>query len=57
MADEPLQPEEAPVAQDQAAEERSGPSAWNVVGVLVLIVIIILILLLLRDCGGANPDR
>ncbi len=55
MADEPLQPEEAPVAQDQSAEERSGPSAWNVVGVLILIVIIILILLLLRNCGGANP--
>jgi len=55
MADEPLQPEEAPVAQDRVADERSGPSAWNVVGVLVLIVIIILILLLLKDCGGANP--
>jgi hypothetical protein len=55
MADDPLQPEEAPVAQEQPDEERSGPSAWNVVGVLVLIVIIILILLLLRNCGGANP--
>ena len=55
MADEPLQPEEPPVAEDQPAEDSSRPSAWNVVGVIVLIVVIILILLLLRNCGGANP--
>jgi hypothetical protein len=54
MADEPLQDEEAPVPADRPEHERSGPSAWNVVGVLVLIVVIILILLLLKDCGGPN---
>jgi len=54
MADEPLQDEEAPVPVDRPEQERSGPSAWNVVGVLVLIVVIILIVLLLKDCGG--PD-
>jgi len=54
MADEPLEGEQVPIGPDEPQQQRSGSSAWNVVGVVALVVIIILILLLLRDCGGPN---
>jgi len=57
MVDEPLQSEEVLASENQPAEKRPTPSAWNIVGVLVLLVVLVLIVLLLKDCGGLGDTQ